>query len=117
MPHAARPSNPRTPPLPGRPAEWRWHRNQDDGPDSADWVSVVRDPDCQAKRAAVLAALRQEQAAAAAARGAEQAQARQPAQQQADQQAGQQAGQHIGVWAWLRRWVWSGAGRAGGLAL
>lgn len=47
------------------PAEWRWHRNQDDGPESADFVSVVRDPDCKSLRAQRLAAWRANQAAAA----------------------------------------------------
>lgn len=59
----------------GARAEWRWHRNQDDGPESADSVSVVRDPDCKSRRAARLAA----HAAAA----------RQRQQQQQGQQQGQ----------------------------
>lgn len=47
------------PPTTTNAAEWRWHRNQDDGPESADSVSVVRDPDCKSLRAARVEAWRQ----------------------------------------------------------
>ena len=74
-------------------AEWRWHRNQDDGPESADFVSVVRDPDCKSMRAARLAAWHANQAAAAAGGGGQQG-------QQQEQQQGQQRGQQRSA-AWL----------------
>ncbi|PRW05763.1 Purple acid phosphatase 18 [Chlorella sorokiniana] len=69
-------------------AEWRWHRNQDDGPESADFVSVVRDPDCKSLRAERLAAWRANQAAAGSG-GVQQA------------QQGQQQGQQERSTAWL----------------
>lgn len=56
---AARSRHAPGPPPP--PAEWRWHRNQDDGPESADSVSIVRNPNCKSAGAARLAAQRAEQ--------------------------------------------------------
>ncbi|KAI7841497.1 hypothetical protein COHA_004890 [Chlorella ohadii] len=68
-------------------AEWRWHRNQDDGPESADFLSVVRDPDCKSLRAARLAAWRANRAAAAGGTA-----------QQGQQQQGQQQQERSAAW-------------------
>ncbi|KAL4856311.1 Purple acid phosphatase 18 [Chlorella vulgaris] len=80
-------------------AEWRWHRNQDDGPDTADYVNVVRDPACKTKRGATLAALQlQLEQGAAAGKLPE-----------APQQQAQQGRARGGGWArWLWRWGLSG---------
>ncbi|PSC71931.1 putative purple acid phosphatase 20 [Micractinium conductrix] len=50
-------------------AEWRWHRNQDSGPEDADFVSIFRNPDCKPQ----LDAVRQQAAAAAQQRRQQQA--------------------------------------------
>ena len=68
-------------------AEWRWHRNQDEGPESADSISVVRDPDCKSARAVRLAAWRANLAAAGGATQQQQGQSPAALEEEAEEQA------------------------------
>ena len=105
--------------LPGPFAEWRWHRNQDDGPDIADSLSIVRDPDCKGharsssgsgggSSGGASAA-----AAAATAADAPQQEAQQEAQQQQHHHHHHHHHSHRCFWRRLRRWAAHTAGLLG----